>query len=100
MTVLHLCVGLPGAGKTTLARRLEAQSSALRLSTDDWMHLLFGAGESEDKRDVLEHELLWSIARRVLTLGTDVVLDYGLWSRQERDLYRARGAELGINVIL
>ncbi|RJF72558.1 hypothetical protein D3875_14410 [Deinococcus cavernae] len=100
MTVLHLCVGLPGAGKTTLARRLEAQCSALRLSTDDWMHPLFGAGESENKRDVLEHELLWSIARRVLTLGTDVVLDYGLWSRQERDLYRARAAELGVNVIL
>lgn len=100
MTTLHLCVGLPGAGKTTLARELEVRHSALRLTPDEWMHPLFGAGESEGKRAVLEHDLLWSVAKRVLTLGVDVVLDFGLWSREERDMYRARGKELGVNVLL
>ncbi|MFC3861388.1 AAA family ATPase [Deinococcus antarcticus] len=81
MTTIHLLVGLPGAGKTTLARQLEAQHAALRLTPDEWMQPLFGAGESDDKRAVLEHDLLWSVAKRVLTLGVDVVLDFGLWFR-------------------
>lgn len=100
MPTLHLPVGLPGAGKTTLARELERQRRALRLSPDEWMNPLYGAGEFEGKRAVLEHDLLWSVARRVLELGSDVVLDYGLWSREERDLYRERAAELGVNIIL
>ena len=100
MTALHLLVGLPGAGKTTLARELEVRYSALRLTPDEWMSPLFGAGENDGKRAVLEHDLLWSVARRVLTLGVDGVLDFGLWARQERDMYRARGKELGVAVLL
>ena len=100
MTTLHLLVGLPGSGKTTLARTLEVRHSALRLTSDEWMHPLFGAGESDDRRAVLEHDLLWSVTRRVLTLGTNVVLDFGLWSLQERDMCRARGKELGVAVLL
>lgn len=65
---LHLLIGLPGSGKTTLARRLEAEHAALRLTPDEWMLLLFGAGESEGKRWVLESELLWGVAARALSL--------------------------------
>lgn len=100
MTTLHLLVGLPGAGKTTLARRLEVERAALRLTPDEWMHPLFSAGESGDKRAVLEHDLLWSVAHRVLTLGVDVVLDFGFWSRQEREMYRTRAEELKVDVRL
>jgi predicted kinase len=34
---LVLIVGLPGAGKTTLARRLEVERAALRFTPDEWM---------------------------------------------------------------
>ncbi|WP_012692376.1 AAA family ATPase [Deinococcus deserti] len=54
---LHLLVGLPGAGKTTLARELETQYAALRLTPDEWMLPLFGAGEFWKKRAVLERDL-------------------------------------------
>lgn len=93
-------MGLPGSGKTTLARRLEAKHRALRLTPDEWMHPLFGAGESEGKRWVLESELLWGVAARALSLGVSVVLDYGLWAREERDDFRARGEALGARVEL
>ncbi len=92
---VHLLTGLPGAGKTTLARQLEAQHAALRLTPDEWMNPLFGAGESGEKRWVLEADLLWGVAARALTLGVDVILDYGCWAREERDLFRARAAALG-----
>ncbi|MFI6152945.1 AAA family ATPase [Kitasatospora sp. NPDC051170] len=82
MTTLFLMVGLPGAGKTTRARQLAAEHGALRMTPDDWMIPLFGA-EVEGKRDVLEGRMLW-LALEALRLGTNVVVDYGCWSRQER----------------
>ncbi|GHG00246.1 hypothetical protein GCM10017783_10460 [Deinococcus piscis] len=100
MPTLHLLVGLPGAGKTTLARTLEREQSALRLTPDEWMKPLFGVDDTEGKRGLLERELLWSVAGRTLELGVNVVLDYGLWSPQERALYRMRAHDLGAEVRL
>ncbi|WP_459647666.1 AAA family ATPase [Kitasatospora sp. Ki12] len=87
MTTLFLMVGLPGAGKTTRARRIAEERGALRLTPDDWMLPLFGAAEAEGKRDVLEGRMLW-LALEAVRLGTDVVVDYGCWSRQERSAIR------------
>jgi predicted kinase len=39
---LYVMVGLPGAGKTTYARHLEAEKQVLRLTPDEWMIPLFG----------------------------------------------------------
>ena len=58
---------------------------------------LFGWGEFEDKREVVE-ALLWNMGARALELGLNVVLDYGLWARVERDEYRARAEALGARV--
>ena len=80
---LHLTVGLPGVGKTTLARRIEADTGALRLTPDEWMLPLLGDSQAEGKRDVLEGRFIW-VAHRVLAGGLSVVLDFGCWSAQER----------------
>ena len=34
---LFIICGLPGAGKTTLAKKIEGSFSAVRISADDWM---------------------------------------------------------------
>jgi predicted kinase len=92
---MTLLIGLPGSGKTTLAKQLEVERAALRLTPDEWMSPLFGAGEHEGRRWVLESELLWGVAARVLSLGVNVILDYGCWSRDERELFRRKAQELG-----
>lgn len=40
--VLTLMVGLPGSGKTTLVKRLEAETGAVRFTPDEWHLFLFG----------------------------------------------------------
>lgn len=80
---LHLIVGLPGAGKTTLARRLADKYRVLRLTPDEWMIPLFGESEAEGKRDILEGRFIW-VAHQVLRGGSSVVLDFGCWSAEER----------------
>jgi len=78
-----LMVGLPGAGKTTRAKELAAANRALRLTPDHWMIPLFGEPMADGKRFVLEGRLI-SVALQALRLGTSVVLDFGLWGRDER----------------
>jgi predicted kinase len=98
MATLHLMVGLPCSGKTTLAQKLEQELPALRLNLDEWHIRLFGQDAEEpehDARHSLIESILWNIARRVLELGTNVILDYGLWAREEREEYRLRAKQLG-----
>ncbi len=98
MATLHLMVGLPCSGKTTLARELEQELPALRLNLDEWHIRLFGQDAEEpehDARHSLIEALLWNIASKALELGTNVILDYGLWTREEREDYRLRAKQLG-----
>src|SRR3990170_3800191 len=91
-------VGLPFSGKTTLARKLEQECSALRLNIDEWHVLLFGQNAKEpehDARHSLIEATLWKIASRALELGTNVILDFGFWAREEREEYRLRAKRLG-----
>jgi predicted kinase len=92
---LFLMVGLPGAGKTTRARELALVHDALRLTPDEWHLLLLGTSlRADGKRDVLEAQMI-SIALRTLRLGTSVVLDFGLWGRDERSALRWLAGEAG-----
>ena len=94
MPILHLICGLPGSGKTTLARRLERELPALRLTPDEWMARIVGDGYDDAKRAAVE-AVQWEIAARALSLGVDVILENGFWLRRDRDDFRARAAALG-----
>ncbi len=98
MATLYLMVGLPCSGKTTLAKNLEHELPALRLTTDEWHIRLFGQDAEEpehDARHSLIEALLWNIASRALELGMNVILDFGFWAREEREDYRLRAKQLG-----
>ena len=99
---LFLLCGLPGSGKTTLAKRLEQEAPALRLTPDEWMIPLYGAGIGDPNafdRWNEAHERVekvqWQVAERALLLKTNVVLDFGVWAREEREDFRRRAAAVG-----
>jgi len=108
MATLFLTCGLPGSGKTTRAKQIEHDRPALRLTADEWLVELFGPepeppeiqkGAPSERRNAVE-ALQWALAARALALGVDVVIDWGVWSRQERDEYRARAKALGANTVV
>ena len=83
---LFLTVGLPGTGKTTAARRIEIEQNALRLTKDEWVKALYGHENPPSAQDVIEGRLI-QIGLRVLELGNNVVIDYGLWVETSAPLY-------------
>jgi len=96
---LFLMVGLPATGKSTVAREIESTHRALRLSPDEWMIPLFGESDADGRRDLLEG-LLIDVAVRALHLGMNVILDFGLWGRDERTALRTLGEAAGARVVL
>ena len=95
---MHLICGLPCSGKTTCAKSLELKIPALRLSPDEWITRLYGADISGEALDAARNPVegvLWDLAARALVLGLDVILEYGFWTRSEREEFRWRAAELG-----
>ena len=95
--VLFLVVGLPASGKTTAARRIEVEHGAVRLTKDEWMKALYGTQNPRSASDVIEGRLI-EIGLRCLELGTDVVIDFGLWGRDERSALRDAAAKRGAAV--
>lgn len=95
---LFLMVGLPGSGKTARARELAAERGALRLTADAWAISLFGREDRHQdpggKRWLLEGRLV-ALAIDALRLRVSVVLDFGLWSRDERSALRWMAASVG-----
>jgi predicted kinase len=96
---LIVVAGLPATGKTTLALALEQDLHAVRLCADDWMTELGIDLLDESTRGRVE-QLQWRLAQRLLELAAVVVVEWGTWSRAERDALRERARALGAAVEL
>jgi predicted kinase len=96
---LILVCGLPGSGKTTLAKQLATAVRAVRLSPDEWKHSLGMDYYDEEGRVRLEHRLWW-LGQELLTLGQSVIMENGFWAREEREELRLAGRTLGATVEL
>lgn len=98
---LYLLCGLPGSGKSTRAKELEAAGKGILLNADDWVCQLYpddAEAAARDERKALVEQVQWELAERLLMGGISVILDWGVWMRAEREHYRQRARDLGANV--
>lgn len=98
MPTAHLIHGYLGVGKTTLAKHLEHTLPAVRFSPDEWMVALHGTDPPENLFGQLRapvEQIINDLWPRVLAAGADVILDFGFWSRTDRDDARERAAAVG-----
>ena len=83
---LVIIAELPGSGKTTLARRLEAEYPGIRMSADDWMDSLAINLHSETEKDRIE-QLQWKLAQQLLALGNTVIVEWAPGDNQSETGY-------------
>src|SRR6266849_1277350 len=96
---LIIVCGLPGSGKTTHAKLLEARLGAIRFSPDEWLAALALDLYDEGRRDKIE-ALQWKFGQELLSLGLTVIIEWGTWGRSERDTLRLGARVLGAAVEL
>ena len=94
-----LLCGLPGSGKTTVARALEADLDAVRFCPDEWMWAL-GIDLFDGASRARIESIQWGLAERLLRCGAVVVIEWGLWTRSERDEVHDAARSLGVPVEL
>jgi predicted kinase len=96
---LIIVCGLPGSGKTTLAKALESRLGAVRFSPDEWMDALSIDLYDEEMRGRIE-ALQWKLGQELLSLGLTIIIEWGTWGRVERDTLRLEARALGAAVEL
>ncbi len=94
MTRLVVLAGLPGAGKTTLARALAARLGAVHLRIDTIEQAL-GGGDIADQG----YRIAYAVAEDNLRLGLTVVADSVNPIGLTRSAWRAVGDRAGVEVI-
>lgn len=92
---LFVICGLPGSGKTTLAKQLEVTHSAARFCPDEVLADLW----NQEARAELE-AAMWADAQDLLARGRNVVIEFGSWARHERDELREGARRVGAAVEL
>jgi predicted kinase len=96
---LIVVCGLPGSGKTTVARELEDSLDGIRFCPDEWMERLGIDLFDQPMRGRIE-ALQWDLAQRFLRDGDVVIIEWGVWQRWERDELLRVGRALGAAVEL
>lgn len=96
---LVVITGLPGSGKTTLATKLAPALNAVRMCPDDWM-IASGIDLWDEAARAHIEACQLELALDLLRLGSNVIIEWGVWARNERDTLREAARWVGAAVEL
>ncbi len=87
MSKVILICGKICAGKTVYAQKLIKENNAVLLSSDELISSLFHPNENEYHDKIIKnvHEYLLNKSVEILGCGADVILDWGFWTKVERN---------------
>ena len=97
---LVLVCGLPGAGKTTTALQLVAERGRGAASRPTSGCRTWPSTSSTSRPGAASRRSSGRSPRSCSRAGLDVVIEWGLWTRAERDVLRERARALGAAVEL
>ncbi len=102
--VIILC-GRIASGKSYYANKLSEQSNAVILSVDDLMLRLSDSclGQQHDDTARRCELYFYDLAEQMINKGIDAIIDYGYWSRKDREdakeYFRKRGVNAELHYI-
>ena len=87
---VYLMCGKICSGKSTHAQELRKEHKAVVLSVDEITLALFGqdAGEKHDDYVARAEAYLYRKSLEIVESGISVILDWGFWTKEERDYAR------------
>jgi len=98
----YLICGFIGAGKTTFAKKLEKETSAIRFTKDEWIIKIFGNNPRQiqnfKKYDDRICDLSTEIAFQCLDKGLDTIIDDGFWFKSQRKQIIKELENMGVEV--
>jgi predicted kinase len=83
--MLIIVCGLPGTGKTTLAKRIADETSSFLLNTDTIRKRVIYDPRYTEKEKEMIYELLFEMAEKFLLTGKNVVLDGTFYRKDLRE---------------
>lgn len=101
MSNLYLICGMSGAGKTTLAKKLEKSIPAVRLCGDELISVIIKNKDDKEELDRLRNpieKVMWDLTEKLLAASVNVILDNGFWSQEERLHYLRSAKQINSSV--
>ena len=100
MAKVILICGKICSGKTTYAKNLVKETNAVILSVDEITLALFGQHLGEKHDEIVEktEKFLLKKSIEILSIGVNVILDWGFWSRKGRKKITKYFADFGIKI--
>lgn len=106
MSKVYLICGRICCGKTTYSRKLCSEKNAIMLSVDEIMLSLFDQCCGEKLHQEYEKRIknyLFDKSLEIIEKGFDVVLDWGFWTKEERnatkEFYKSRNIDCKLHYI-
>lgn len=105
MAKVFLICGKICCGKTTYANKIYAENNAILLSVDEITLALFGqhCGDKHDEYVERAEKYLLNKSMELINKDINVVLDWGFWTKAEREsakgFYKSRNIECELHYI-
>ena len=102
-SIVYLICGFIGAGKTTLAKKLEKETGAVRITKDEWSIRLIGNDPTIDRYAEWDQKIIGlsqDFAFHLAEKGIDVIMDEGFWEKDTRAEMKRRIEAIGAKEVL